>query len=412
MDQRKTLAVMFGGRSVEHEISIITALELISAVDVLKFKVVPVYIASDGRWFTGTKLLERQLYRGLPGSLSALDEVTLLAKPGSRGLTVLKKGGAAPGMKSMRALTSRLTGPEVIPIDVWAPVFHGQFGEDGCIQGLLELADVPYTSSDLLPSAVAMNKYLCKVAVNRHGVPVLPAAVVQKDRFFGPTEPLIAEIRNTPGLEKFPLFIKPCNLGSSIGIGRAQNESELLAALAKVFRFDTQALVEPCVTNMLEINISVIDGPNSAEPRPSVVETPVSQSGTLTYEEKYMRGGKSSKGKTGQAQGMASLLRKIDPPDLPANYKQQVTAFAVIAYQVLGCSGVVRFDFILDLDSGNAYFNELNPLPGAFSHYLWVKSKPRLLYTELVTHIVESAIRRKTLKGTLERDVGFRALFR
>ena len=409
MGARKTIGVLFGGRSVEHEISIITALELISAADSLKFKVVPVYIAADGRWFTGEALLDPKFYRALPASLAALGEVTVLPKPGSGGLTVIRRGGGLPGTRMIRGWFNRLKGVETIPIDVFVPVFHGQFGEDGCIQGLLELADVPFSSSDPLPSAVAMNKYLCKVIAERNGVPVLPAAVVQKDQFFGATDALIAAIRSTPGLEAFPLFIKPCNLGSSIGIGRAQNETELLAALAKVFRFDTQALIEPCVTKMLEINISVIDGPNSSEPRASVVETPVSQSGTLTYEEKYMRGGKS---KMAPAQGMASLIRVIDPADLDSEIKKHVTQYATTTYRALGCSGVVRFDFILDLEEGKLFFNELIPLPGAFSHYLWVKSKPRLLYTELVTQIVESAVKRKTLKGTLERDVGFKALFR
>jgi D-alanine-D-alanine ligase len=389
------VAVLFGGRSSEHEISIITALDLITATDTLRFEVLPVYISAAGRWYTGDALLERSFYKQLAKNLAPeaglVQEVTLLPIPGELGLRRIKHG--APVLAARR----------VIPVDVYFPAFHGQFGEDGCLQGLFEMADVAYTGSNVLASSMAMSKYACKLFLQAHGIPVLPAALVQKDEVVSGLAEVRQRIRTTPGLEQFPLFIKPCNLGSSVGIGRAENEAELDAALAKVFRYDYQAIVEPCVSDMFEINVSVLD---QTSPRASVVEIPVSGGGTLTYEDKYVRGAKK-----GPSQGMASLVRVIDPPDLPQETKQKVIQSALLASRVLGSGGVSRFDFIVDKRSGLLYFNELNPFPGSMAYYLWAKSTPRLLYTEMITTIVERALAVHQTKASLQRDFGFKALF-
>jgi D-alanine-D-alanine ligase len=291
-------------------------------------------------------------------------------------------------------------------VDIFLPAFHGEFGEDGCIQGLLEMADVAYTSSGVLSSSVAMNKYVCKSVLQTHGIPSLPAALVNK---FEATEDLAkarAQILSTPGLESYPLFVKPNHLGSSIGIGRAENETGLNAALARVFLHDLQAIVEPCLTEMFEINVSVMDG----EPaRASVVEIPVSQSGLLSYEEKYMRD--KGRKKTGESsEGMASLTRSIDPVNLPVSVKDQVSEYALKAFRLLDCRGVVRFDFMFDKRAEQIYFNELNPLPGSFSFYLWVKSHPPLLYTEELSLLIEHALKRKQQSAAVQRNLGFRAL--
>ncbi|HQH28165.1 MAG TPA: D-alanine--D-alanine ligase, partial [Oligoflexia bacterium] len=288
------------------------------------------------------------------------------------------------------------------------PAFHGQFGEDGCIQGLFELADVPYAGCGVLSSAAAMNKYHCKCLLHAHGIPVLPAAVVPKAAAQSGLNKVLAQIYGTKGLEEFPLFVKPGNLGSSIGVSRAKDETELNAALAKVFELDNEAIVEPCVVNLLEINVSVLEGDKG--PEASVVEIPVASAGVLTYEDKYMRQGKGKKGSGRSVQGMAGLTRVIDPEDLAPEIKAAVVRFALEAFRILGCAGVVRFDFMLDLDTNQLYFNELNPLPGSMAHYLWVKSKPPVLYTELLTRIIEGACRRKALSAGLKRDLGFRAL--
>jgi D-alanine-D-alanine ligase len=383
-NKRTRVAVIFGGRSVEHEISVITALQLMQAIDPAVYEVTPVYIAPGGTWHTGSQLLNRAFYAKVPDNLGTLEEVTLLPKPGTRGLT-------------------KLSDHSIIPIDLFLPAFHGQYGEDGCIQGLFEMADLPYTGCNVLSSAMTMNKYACKVFLKEHGVPVLPAQLIarsdaQRD-ITGTVETILAKEGYS-----LPLFVKPCNLGSSIGVSRVKEMSELAPALAKVFRYDTHALVEPCVTEIMEINCSVrdYDGIHA-----SVVEIPVSQSGVLSYEEKYLRGGGK---KSGPSAGMASLTRIIDPQDLDAEIKSAVIELATRSFTVLGCSGVARLDFIVDLATGKLYFNELNSFPGSCSFYLWVRSQPRVLYTTLIHNMIETALRHHATAASLDRNIGLKAL--
>lgn len=390
-EQIKNLAVLFGGRSVEHEISVITALQLINVLDVERYRPIPVYIAQSGRWYTGEALLNKEFYKKLPASLSQVQEVTLLPVPRIGGLTVLqpKKRG------------------EVIPVDIYFLAFHGTYGEDGCIQGLMEMADVAYTGCGVLSAALGMNKYQCKTHLAAHGIPVLPATVVHRDEARKSLTLVRDRILSTPGLEQFPLFIKPCNLGSSIGISVASDIAGLNAALVNTFRYDSQAIVEPCVKDILEINVAVLE---DDEPVASVVEMPVSTSGVLTYEDKYLRG--EGNKQAGESQGMASLTRVIDPKDLNVELKQAAIEYAVKAFKVLGCSGVARIDFIIDSTTAQIYFNEINTLPGSLSFYLWVKSEPPLLYTELLNRIIERAEMRQRTKVALRRNEGLRALFK
>ena len=392
-DKQKNLAVLFGGRSVEHEISVITALQLINVLDVERYRAIPVYIAQSGRWYTGEALLNKAFYKKLPGSLSQVQEVTLLPVPQIGGLTVLHP---------------KKHQNEAIAVDIYFLAFHGTYGEDGCIQGLMEMADVAYTGCGVLAAALGMNKYQCKTHLAAHGIPVLPAALVHRDRGKKSLTEVREQILSTPGLEQFPLFVKPCNLGSSIGISVATDVASLNAALVNTFRYDSQAMIEPCVKDILEINVSVLE---DEEPIASVVEMPVSTSGVLTYEDKYLRGDGSKK--TGnESQGMTSLTRVIDPKDLDIELKQAALDYAVKAFKVLGCSGVARIDFIIDSSTDRIYFNEINTLPGSLSFYLWVKSNPPLLYTELLNRIIERAEMRQRTKVALQRNEGLKALFK
>ncbi len=391
--KRTKVAVMFGGRSVEHEISVITALQLMQAVDPAVYDVIPVYIAPNGGWYTGSELLDRSFYAQVPASLTRLTEVTLLPKPGIRGLTRLSRGRCGI-----------VQGDSVIPVDVFLPAFHGQYGEDGCIQGLFELADMPYTGSNVVASAITMNKYTCKMYLKEHNIPVLPGLLVSRDQAQRDIGDIVRSVLSSDGFSKLPLFVKPCNLGSSIGVSKVKETHELAPALAKVFRYDTHALIEPCVSEIMEINCSVRDY-NGVQA--SVVEVPVSQSGVLSYEEKYLRGGGK---KTGQSQGMASLTRVIDPQDLDAEIRDRVVELAKRSFALLGCSGVARLDFIVDLASGALYFNELNAFPGSCSFYLWVRSRPRVLYTELIHNMIETALKHHATAASLDRNIGLRAL--
>ena len=395
---KKKVAVLFGGRSSEHEISIITAIDAIGAIDVLKYEVIPVYISQQGRWYTGKELLQRNFYKGLPGCLESIEEVVLYPTPSIGGLVKrFPKKGLFSKPKE-----------EIIPVDVYLPLFHGQFGEDGCIQGLFEMADVTYCGSNVIASAVAMNKSICKDVLKSNGIPVLPSKVFEKREVLRDISKVRAAVLSEPTLVNFPLFVKPCNLGSSVGIAKVSNVEELDSAILKAVSLDTHVLIEPFLPNMFEINISVLDTENG--PKASVVEVPSKTGEALSYEDKYLRGG--GKKKTAQAsQGMASLVRAIDPESLSDTYKKTVTELALKSYQVLGCSGVARFDFMVDTAKDKIYFNELNPLPGSISFYLWEKSKPPVFYTELVTEIIEQGIRNKEVKDSLKREFGFKALF-
>jgi D-alanine-D-alanine ligase len=410
MAKKKNIAVLFGGRSVEHEISVITALQLINVLDVTQYEPIPVYIAQSGRWYVGdsalrserNRLLEKSFYRGLPGSLREVQEVALIPIAGSKGLTVMNPQRGLFGLgKAVE---------EIVPVDVYFLAFHGTFGEDGCIQGMLEMADATYTGCTVLPAALGMNKYKCKKTLEAAGLPVLPAAVVDRTIAQKSLAAVREQIFATPGLEQLPLFVKPCNLGSSIGIGVAKDEASLNGCLVNTFRYDSQAIIEPCVKNILEINVSVVG--DEDEVLASVVEMPVSISGVLTYEEKYLRDDGAKKTGDSESQGMASLSRIIDPPDMNPAIKQAGIEYAKKAFQVLGCSGVSRIDFIIDADTDQLYFNEINTLPGSLSFYLWMKSQPKLVYTELLNRIIAQAEKRQGTKLSLKRQEGMKALFK
>jgi D-alanine-D-alanine ligase len=182
--------------------------------------------------------------------------------------------------------------------------------------------------------------------------------------------------------------------------------SQLAPALAKVFRYDTVALIEPCVSQIMEINVSIRDY-NGAQA--SVVEIPVSESGVLSYEEKYLRGGGKKTGES-QSQGMASLTRVIDPQDLDESLRSRVIEYGKKAFPLLGCSGVARLDFIVVLATEQLYFNELNAFPGSCAFYLWSRSKPRILYTDLIDQMIETGLKTFAEQASLDRNIGLKAL--
>ena len=401
-DTRRNIAVLFGGRSVEHEISVITAIQLMNVIDITRYNIVPVYIAPNGRWFTGKVLLEREFYRDLPSCLAQLDEVTLLPRPGVGGLTLLRRGSRTAGSW----LDDVFARHAVMPVDVYVTSFHGEYGEDGAIQGLLELVDAPYTGCNVLSSALAMDKYLCKSVLRDHNIPVLPAVLLEKFEAVRDLKAAREKVLADKDLGSFPLFVKPCHLGSSIGISKATNSAELDSALAKVFRHDSKAIVEPFLGEMFEVNVSVLDADT---PEASVVEIPVADAGFLSYEDKYLREGGKKKG-ANQSGGMANLTREINPEHLDSAIRDKIVGYALEAHRILGCSGVVRFDFMVNLADQQIYFNELNPQPGSFSFYLWVESEPPVLYTELATRMIERAVECFSERASLQKELEFRAL--
>lgn len=381
MMERERIAILFGGPSPEHEISIMTALQALRGIDPKKYDAFPVYISQDGRWFIGDALADPLFYRSL--HFGSVEEVTLLPKPSERQFTSLQ---------SQRRY----------PVDFCLLAFHGRYGEDGSIQGLFELTGIPYSGSNVLASSLSMNKYLSKELAKSCGVLVLPSCVVHKKE----AKHNLQQVRERILSElSFPLFVKPNHLGSSVGIAAAHNLKQLDAALAKVFLFDTEALIEPYCKEITEINVAVLDG---SPPEASVVEIPIATGDALSYEDKYLRGG--SKGGGERFDGMAGLSRVIDPSDLDPQIKERVQKEALKIFLAIGCSGVCRFDFILDPSTGQLYFNEVNPIPGSFAYYLWSASTQQLLYPELMERLILLGQKRAEEKLSLKTNFGFHAL--
>ena len=348
MTKKLNVAVMFGGRAVEHEISIISALQLIKALDYRKYNIIPVYIDPKGHWYQGEDLLNKKIYKYFHKYKNQLNRVTLLPEPNLPGLCIKKQNEAVN--------TIVKNNEKFIPVDVFFPAFHGEIGEDGALQGLFEMASVCHTGGNVTTSSCAMNKHICKLMLKSAGIPVLPGFLVDKFDYLNNSK-IVDLLESEKGLG-YPLFIKPCSRGSSVGIAKAENRQELENALISVFKYDTQALVEPFQAEMFEINIAVLD---SDPPRTSVVEIPHSDSGVLSYEDKYMTGGSKKDGT--ESSGMADLARSINPKDLSQELKDKAKEYALKAFNLLKCNG--RFDFMYVEKDKELYFNELNPLPGS-----------------------------------------------
>ncbi len=385
LDDRRTVAVLFGGRSLEHDVSVVSGLQIVHALDPDRFRPLPVYIDQSTRWWIGDILWQTEHFKGGGPDRSKLIEVTVSAGFGTSQLTPV---GGVPGIAH-----------PPVTVDCFVPVLHGTFGEDGCVQGLLELGGCAYVGCGVLASAVGMNKRVTKVVAAQAGVPVVPWVSTPRavlDRGAAWLSALPAEVGETLG---WPVIVKPCNLGSSAGVSTAANGDELVAGVLKVFEYDVEALIEPFITNRLEINVAVV---GLDEPVASVTEMPVtSQASPLTFSEKYKKQGRKS---VGTSEGMASALRVLDPDDLPIELRQRAQEYAKTVFSVLGCEGISRIDFLINADSGELFFNEINTLPGSLAFYLWSAAPHYWTITELLSRLVERAERLRAMKRGLQRQ--------
>jgi D-alanine-D-alanine ligase len=359
------VGVFFGGRSVEHEISIISAVQAIYAFDRTKYDVVPVYITKSGDLYVGGGLDKIEKYRDIPALLKESRRV-FFHRDGDRFLLVqypMKRFG-----NSVQA-----------EIDVAFPITHGTNVEDGALQGYLKTFSIPFVGSDVAASAVGMDKYLMKAICKENDLPVLDCRRVYVKTFYGDKEGAVAGVE---GGIPYPMIVKPVNLGSSVGIRRVGDTRELREALGHAFQFADTALVEPAVRNLREINCSVLGDRESAAA--SECEEPINHDAILSYEDKYLSGGKTK--------GMSAAKRKL-PADVPPEVRQRVRELAVETFQLLGCSGVARIDFLMDADSGEIWINEINTIPGSLSFYLW--EPVGVSYAQLLDELVRLAFKRR-----------------
>jgi len=365
------IAVFFGGQSVEHEISVVSALQTIEAFDKQKFEIIPIYISKEGVWYSGIELLNIENYKNIKNLLKITDEVYI--NPRLNDFSVYKKK------------KSFLKKSEEIKFDIAFPVLHGTNGEDGALQGLFELKGVPYVGCNVLASAVGMDKIIMKKVLKESNILVTDYTwFTDKDWHYKKAEILknIEEIG-------YPVIVKPANLGSSVGISKAKNEEELVDAVDNASNFSHRLLVEKIVPNLKEINCSVLG--DSEEQHASVCEEPVMSGEILSYQDKYVT-------KSGSSKGMSSTKRII-PANISDELTKKIQALAKETFKTLASSGVARIDFLIDTKTEQVFVNEINTIPGSLSFYLWEATDKK--FAELLNNLVDLALKRQREKENL-----------
>ncbi len=366
---KTNVAVFYGCRSVEHEVSIISAVQAMRAINQDKYDVTPVYVTKNGEMYTGDCLFTIEEYRNLPELLQKCKKVYFVRE----GDNVL-----------MRDIEKKMFKKESpVAIDVAFPVVHGTNCEDGTIQGFFEYLNLPYVGCDIISSAVGMDKAVFKDVLKTAGLPVLDCITFRAREYVAEKEAICDKISKEVG---FPLIVKPVNLGSSVGITKVNTENELDSAIMLAISFADKILVEKAITNLREINCSVLG--NADECEASVCEEPFMNDEILSYEDKYM--GNSKKG--GPSKGMASLGRKI-PADLSEEKSAEIRDLACKIFKAIGANGVVRIDFMIDTSSDTVYANEINTIPGSLAFYLWEATGVK--YSELIDRMIDLAFRRQ-----------------
>lgn len=343
----KTILVIFGGQSAEHDVSIITALNsVIKPLEMTKkYTVLPLYIAKDGNWYCDLRLSDIDLYAS-----GKIDSFIKKIKP----VNIQFSNG-------LEVNIGKSLNHQKIKIDLVFPAMHGTHGEDGDLMGLLEMANVPYVGCDVSASNIAMNKVLSKQLAEYFELPVSRFLSFRKNNSSNNLSD-----QEISGVEKklsYPLFVKPAHLGSSIGISRVENKSQLVNAVEVAFYYDDLIIVEEEVGNLVEVTLPII---GNDQPVPSLLERPLVQSGDFfDFETKYLKGGKKGgKNNNDGAQGYSQI-----PAVLPKNIYVAAEKLALDVYCLFGLSGIARIDMLIDIKTSKVYFNEINPLPGSlYSH--------------------------------------------
>ena len=367
---KTNIGVFFGGRSTEHEISVISANQAMHAIDRSRYDVTPVYISKQGKWYTGEALLDVANYRDMPSLLAKCTPVYMRPVYGDFNLYKEKKP---------------LFGSDVAAhLDVVIPVLHGSNGEDGTFEGILDSIGIPYAGCDTLASANGMDKITMKMILRDCDVPVVDYVWFTDKQWYSSRDKLIEKIEKEIG---YPVIVKPANLGSSVGIGRAVDRGQLVERVADAEKYSTRIIVEHMVENLKEINCSVLG--DCDDYTTSVLEEPIKSGEILSYTDKYMGGSKGAK-------GMQASQKRI-PAELPEDMTERIRFLAGETFRVLGCHGVSRVDVIVDADNNNIYVNEINTIPGSLSFYLWEATG--ITFDKLMDRLVQLALKRNRERG-------------
>lgn len=359
------VGVIFGGESVEHEVSIISALQAINNIDKNKYIVVPIYISKDKVWYTGKDLCDISIYNDL-------DKV----KKNSKSVSLCKVGN-----EYCLIQTKGLLNKIVDKIDIAFPIVHGQNVEDGSLAGYLETVGIPYIGPNVLGASLGQDKVVMKQVFESSNIPVLDYVWFYENDYINDEEKYLRDIKKL----EYPVLVKPASLGSSVGINFVKNENEIKDAINEAFTYDDKIVVEKAVENLIEVNCSVLGDKNMQST--SVIEQVLSNNQILTYEDKYIGDSKKSCVKS---KGMASTNRII-PARINKELAHSVSNISKDVFKVLNLSGVCRIDFLINSKTNDVFVNEPNTIPGSLSYYLWEKSN--IKYSELLDRLISISIK-------------------
>lgn len=364
---RIKLGVIFGGETVEHEISIITAVQAMEHMNKEKYDIIPIYISKDRIWYTGEMLKDIEIYRDF-NELKKYAKQVVLTKT-KEGFFLQKTNG--------------LFRKDVTQIDVAFPIVHGNNAEDGTLQGYLDSVGIPYVGSRVLGSALGQDKVVMKQVFESAGLPIVDYVWFYDSEYEMDKDGIIAKVKKLG----YPVIVKPATLGSSVGITFVKDEKDLDKAITEAINYDVKIIVEAAVQNLVEVNCSVFG--NYSNQETSVIEEVTTDEEFLTYADKYT-GGSKGKLKSGSSKGMASASRII-PARISDKLQKEVEETSKKAFRLLNLSGVCRIDYLIDKKANKLYINEPNTIPGSLSFYLWEPTGKK--YQDLLDDMITLAIK-------------------
>lgn len=359
----KKIGVLFGGRSAEHEVSVITAMQIMENMDKSKYEVIPIYVNKEGKWLTGNSLTNFNNYKA--NNFPDVKEIILSQNHGDNNIY------PNPG-------SIKLFGKKILDsIDIAFLAFHGMNGEDGTVQGIFELMDIPYVGCGVLGSAVGMDKVLMKDVYKANGLPTVDYTWFYRSKWLEDKENVIEDIEEKLS---YPLFVKPANLGSSIGITKAKDRDSLIFAIEVANKYDRKIIIEKAVENPREINCAVLG--YDEDVITSLCEEPLGWEEILSFEDKYIKSNIKS--------GETNRGRRIIPAEIDDNIREEIEELAKKAFITIDGRGVSRIDFLLDKNN-KVYINEINTLPGSIAFYLW--EGKGYSFTKLIDKLIDIAIK-------------------